>query len=220
MGNNLPSSTHSLHSNIDLFRAQSSNGAGMGTPGHFSFTAPTTALSNGGLSRHDSLRSLSAIDLNQQSPALQHHLNQQSHTPNLLSQLPSLLHQNGQQHLPEEPKLLPNYLNGNLAAAQLAANRNNFSLLGQPYLANPEDLTNASVNNEQFCNVKRHMTLIQKLVTEHAKAHGPGCKFVKNFALCKSIWELNRLSKKNPHVSLMKKMLQEMPEKECADASG
>ena len=59
--NNLPSSTHSLHSNIDLFRAQSSNGAGMGTPGHFSFTAPTTALSNGGLSRHDSLRSLSAI---------------------------------------------------------------------------------------------------------------------------------------------------------------
>lgn len=58
------------------------------------------------------------------------------------------------------------------------------------------------------------MTLIQKLVTEHAKSHGPGCKFVKNFALCKSIWELNRLSKKNPHVSLMKKMLQEMPEKE------
>jgi hypothetical protein len=66
--------------------------------------------------------------------------------------------------------------------------------------------------NEQFSNVKRHMTQIQRLVTEHANGHGSTCKFVKDFALYKSIWELNRLSKKNPHVSLMKKMLQELPE--------
>merc|ERR1711937_916343 len=77
----------------------------------------------------------------------------------------------------------------------------------------PDDLTNSN-NNEQFSNVKRQMASIQRLVTDHAKVHGQHCKFVKNFALCKSIWELNRLSKKNPHVSLMKKMLQELPENE------
>ena len=77
------------------------------------------------------------------------------------------------------------------------------------------DLTEtADVVNEQFSNVKRHMTTIQRLVTEHANSHPENCKFVKDFALYKSIWELNRLSKKNPHVSLMKKMLQELPEED------
>ena len=65
---------------------------------------------------------------------------------------------------------------------------------------------------DQFTNVKRHMAEIQQLVTEHIELKHPNCKFIPDFSTKKSIWELNRLSKKNPHVSLMKKMLQELPD--------
>ena len=168
------------------------------------------------------------IDLTHNSPALTPQLSSTSQTP-LISNLPSLLHNNNRNLILQNTSsgLTSPYhnlsgshssLNGislNNSLHNVSSHSLHHSHSHSHHHSHHDEITNqATLNNEQFCNVKRHMTLIQKLVTEHAKTHGPGCKFVKNFALCKSIWELNRLSKKNPHVSLMKKMLQEMPEKE------
>ena len=47
----------------------------------------------------------------------------------------------------------------------------------------------------------------------HGMAEGH-CKLSKTFYKNSAIWELNRISKKNPHLSLIKKMLQELSDEE------
>lgn len=53
------------------------------------------------------------------------------------------------------------------------------------------------------------MVKIQELITQYA-TNNPSCSLKKDFYMNSSIWELNRISKKNPHISLIKKMLQDL----------
>lgn len=76
----------------------------------------------------------------------------------------------------------------------------------EPYISSPLDpLDHARIS--QLLNVKSNMKLIRELMVEYVKANPhvpiPMETILKNG----TIWELNRISKIRPHISLLKKMI-------------